>query len=168
MLDELLSQQQQQGAQAANSGIQGKGLMTAPSMPSWPTVFLAISLFVLQYRLSGLLEVPLLGEPDNIMFLPQRFLPAPYFCARLYWLRDSSDGVMGHAPAGYPGLTDAILLAYGVAVWRSLDGTPQGLAISCLTAAAGPAVEVLLINILGLYAYTHPQVDLRAVFLDLD
>lgn len=162
VLDELLVQQHQ-GQQAASVRVQGEGLMAAPSTPSWPTVILAITLFVLQYRLSGFLEVPLLGEPD--ILLPQNNLVAPFCdCTVLIGSEIRSDGECTWVSVGHHGLTDAILLAYGLVVWRCLDGTPQGLAMSCLTAVAGPAVEVLLINILGLYAYTHPQVERRAGF----
>lgn len=59
---------------------------------------------------------------------------------------------------GQPGVADVILLAYGLAVWRGLDNTAQGFAMSLLTAVAGPAVEVFLINVLGLYHYEHPLV----------
>jgi hypothetical protein len=36
-------------------------------------------------------------------------------------------------------------------------GPPQGATMAALTAACGPAVEIGLINLLGLYHYTHPQ-----------
>jgi peptidoglycan/LPS O-acetylase OafA/YrhL len=58
---------------------------------------------------------------------------------------------------GLPTL-DIVLAAAAVAIWWAFDATPQGLAMACLTAVAGPAVEVALINGLHLYAYTHPAV----------
>lgn len=60
-------------------------------------------------------------------------------------------------PGGVPAL-DAVLLAAGIGLWWGFDATPQGLAMACLTAAAGPAVEVGLIQGLHLYSYTHPAV----------
>ena len=32
---------------------------------------------------------------------------------------------------------------YGLSVWRVMDSTPQGLAVSLLTAAGGPIIEVM-------------------------
>lgn len=61
---------------------------------------------------------------------------------------------------GYPFASDIILFCYAAAVWGLLDGTRTGLFMSLLTAVAGPAVEIALINGLGLYAYSHPQMGL--------
>jgi hypothetical protein len=60
-------------------------------------------------------------------------------------------------PGGLPSL-DALLLATAVALWWAFDGTRQGLFMACLTAVAGPAVEITLINWLHLYSYTYPAV----------
>lgn len=59
-------------------------------------------------------------------------------------------------PGGLPAL-DALLLSSGVALWWAFDCSPQGLLMACLTAVAGPAVEVALINGLHAYTYTHPS-----------
>lgn len=54
------------------------------------------------------------------------------------------------APVGaMPSLTDG--------VWAVFDFTEQGLAMAVLTAVAGPAAEVLLINVLHLYHYNNPD-----------
>jgi hypothetical protein len=58
---------------------------------------------------------------------------------------------------GVPTL-DVVLLAYALLHWGVFDGTPQGFAMAALTAVCGPAVEVLLVNELGLYHYMHPVV----------
>ncbi len=89
-------------------------------VPNWSKVLVTISLFVVQYKLSAVLDAPLIG---------------------------------------YPGAEDAVLLAFGLAVWKTLDGTTQGLFMSSLTAFAGPVVEITLINALGLYSYSHPVVS---------
>ncbi|PRW59962.1 white-brown complex 30 [Chlorella sorokiniana] len=91
--------------------------------PSWPFVFTAIALFVLQYAASGALEQPLLDVT---------------------------------LPGGLPAL-DCLLAATGVALWAAFDGTRQGLFMAALTAVCGPAVEITLINVFHLYAYTHTQ-----------
>ncbi|CAG9466520.1 unnamed protein product [Pedinophyceae sp. YPF-701] len=52
---------------------------------------------------------------------------------------------------------DCVLLAWGVAMWAALDRTRHGLGLALLTAVAGPALEVFLINVLGLYSYTSPD-----------
>eukprot|EP00195_Chlamydomonas_chlamydogama_P009987 CAMPEP_0202906088 /NCGR_PEP_ID=MMETSP1392-20130828/37269_1 /ASSEMBLY_ACC=CAM_ASM_000868 /TAXON_ID=225041 /ORGANISM="Chlamydomonas chlamydogama, Strain SAG 11-48b" /LENGTH=214 /DNA_ID=CAMNT_0049594447 /DNA_START=174 /DNA_END=818 /DNA_ORIENTATION=- len=105
-----------------------------PGAPGWPIVLLCISLFVLQYKLSAVLEVPLL----------QQYVSLP-------------PGGFGAAALELPTI-DIVLLLYALAHWRMFDATPQGFAMSTLTAVAGPLVEICLINLLGLYTYTHPQV----------
>jgi hypothetical protein len=60
-------------------------------------------------------------------------------------------------PGGVPTL-DALLAAWGVAVWWAFDASPQGLFMACLTAVAGPLVEIVLINGTHAYAYTHPEI----------
>lgn len=94
-----------------------------PEGYSWPWVNLCISLFVLQYWLSGVLEQPLLG-----VTLGSTAVPA----------------------------LDVVLCAYALLHWVMFDRSTPGLAMSALTALCGPAVEVALINFLGLYHYTHP------------
>ena len=54
-------------------------------------------------------------------------------------------------PGGLPAL-DCFLAATAVAHWLAFDGTRQGLFMACLTAVAGPAVEITLINVVHLYA----------------
>lgn len=68
-------------------------------------------------------------------------------------------------PVGYEGLTDLLLLCTGFVIWRAFDNTLQGLAMSILTAVGGPAIEVVLINGLGLYSYSHPQVGAQLAAL---
>jgi hypothetical protein len=102
------------------------------AVPSWSTVFVAISLFVVQYWLSGKLDNALAsGTLASTTPLPppvQQYLP------------------------------DLLLLSYGLAVWWGFDRTKVGLSMSVLTAICGPAIEVILINLLELYHYSHPQV----------
>lgn len=63
---------------------------------------------------------------------------------------------LGHSLGPLPAL-DALLAGVAWAHWAAFDGTRQGLFMACLTAVAGPAVEVGLINGLHLYHYTHAQ-----------
>jgi hypothetical protein len=51
---------------------------------------------------------------------------------------------------------DAVLLAYALVHWGVFDRSLQGFGMSVLTAVCGPAIEVALINVFGLYYYTHP------------
>ena len=53
---------------------------------------------------------------------------------------------------------DGVLAAWGIAAWWGFDRTAQGLVMACLTAVAGPAAEIGLINIAHLYAYASPDV----------
>jgi hypothetical protein len=53
---------------------------------------------------------------------------------------------------------DVVLAVSGVGLWAAVDGTQQGFAMALLTAIAGPAAEIALINVLGLYQYTLPDV----------
>ncbi|KAG2501978.1 hypothetical protein HYH03_000474 [Edaphochlamys debaryana] len=57
-----------------------------------------------------------------------------------------------------PLLFHGLLLGSGLGLWYAVDGTRQGLLWAILTAALGPVLEVVLINNLGLYHYTHPDV----------
>lgn len=65
-------------------------------------------------------------------------------------------GVTLPLSGGVPAL-DALLAAAAVATWAAFDATPQGGFMALLTAVAGPAVEVVLINGLHLYSYSHPD-----------
>jgi hypothetical protein len=53
---------------------------------------------------------------------------------------------------------DTLLFTYAMLHWLIFDKTPQGFGMAALTAVCGPAVEMLLINVLGLYHYSHPEV----------
>jgi hypothetical protein len=66
--------------------------------------------------------------------------------------------LLGQRLAGGVPTLDALLAAAGVGLWWAFDATPQGLFMACLTAAAGPLVEVGLIQGLHLYQYSHPAV----------
>ena len=61
--------------------------------------------------------------------------------------------------AGHQGVEDAILWAFAFLVWWTFDRSRAGFGMSLLTSLAGPVVEILLIS-LGLYAYSHPSLDL--------
>eukprot|EP00955_Chlamydomonas_euryale_P036730 350539-Chlamydomonas_euryale.AAC.2 len=61
-------------------------------------------------------------------------------------------------PLPVPHTGDAVLAAFALATWWAFDGSVVGLGMSTLTAVAGPAAEVVLINGLGLYEYAHPEV----------
>jgi hypothetical protein len=56
----------------------------------------------------------------------------------------------------YPGAEDLILWIYAVACWAVFDRSRSGVAMSALTAVAGPLIEILLIGF-GLYSYSHPS-----------
>lgn len=51
---------------------------------------------------------------------------------------------------------DAVLFTYALVHWGVFDRSLQGFGMSALTAVCGPAIEIALINFLGLYQYTHP------------
>lgn len=51
---------------------------------------------------------------------------------------------------------DTALLIYALVHWYVLDRTLPGFGMSALTAVCGPAVEIGLINLFGLYHYAHP------------
>lgn len=82
-------------------------------------------------------------------------------CIALFVLQYAASGALeapllgASLPGGVPTL-DALLWAAALVLWWGFDGTPQGLGMAALTAVAGPAVEVALINVLHLYAYSHP------------
>lgn len=52
---------------------------------------------------------------------------------------------------------DVVLATWGLSVWGTFDRTKQGFAMAVLTALAGPAAEIVLINVLGLYHYENPD-----------
>lgn len=60
-------------------------------------------------------------------------------------------------PTPVPAL-DGLLAASALAHWYAFDRTPQGFGMAALTAVCGPLVEIGLINLLGLYDYSHPLV----------
>jgi len=64
-------------------------------------------------------------------------------------------------PIPFPDLpsraADAILFLWGLGAWAAFDNTKQGFAMATLTAVAGPATEIVLINAFHLYAYTSPD-----------
>ena len=55
-------------------------------------------------------------------------------------------------------LVDFILCVWALSTWRVFDGTAQGFFMASLTAVAGPAAEIVLINYGHLYAYSHSDV----------
>ena len=66
-------------------------------------------------------------------------------------------------PFGIPNETprvavDVVLAVSGLAAWWGFDRTAQGFAMASLTALAGPAAEIFLINVAHLYAYAAPDV----------
>jgi len=66
-------------------------------------------------------------------------------------------------PFGIPNETprvavDVVLAVSGLAAWWGFDRTAQGFAMASLTAIAGPAAEIFLINVAHLYAYAAPDV----------
>lgn len=77
-----------------------------------------------------------------------------------YWLSGVLEQPLLGQTLGGSGVPtmDVLLLAYVLMHWGLFDGTSQGFAMAALTAVCGPAVEVLLVNGLGLYHYTHPVV----------
>lgn len=55
-------------------------------------------------------------------------------------------------------LIDFILCVWALLTWRAFDGTAQGFFMASLTAVAGPAAEIILINYGHLYAYSHSDI----------
>lgn len=98
---------------------------------SWGWVHLCISLFVIQYWLSGVLDQWLAGQD-------------------LQEVQSTLGTISQRVP-------DVVLLTYAGAHWWVFDRTHQGLAMSLLTAVCGPGIEVALINMLHLYHYSHPS-----------
>ncbi|WIA14256.1 hypothetical protein OEZ85_002792 [Tetradesmus obliquus] len=128
LLDEAAAAAAQQGGQKQQQQRLLGAAANAPLDPAWPAVLLCISLFVAQYGLSGILEQPTLGQ--TLTLLPGTPIPT----------------------------LDTLLFTYAMLHWLVLDKTPQGFGMAALTAVCGPAVEMLLINVLQLYHYSHPVV----------
>jgi hypothetical protein len=70
-------------------------------------------------------------------------------------------GLLSYAPGpafvDAPLFRDVTLAAYALALWAAVDATQQGFLMAALTALAGPATEIALINVGGLYHYTYPD-----------
>eukprot|EP00882_Tetradesmus_deserticola_P029199 GHRQ01032658.1.p1 GENE.GHRQ01032658.1~~GHRQ01032658.1.p1 ORF type:complete len:121 (+),score=21.84 GHRQ01032658.1:92-454(+) len=85
-------------------------------------------------------------------------------CISLFVTQYGLSGVLeqptlGQTLPGTPVPTlDALLCTYALLHWTAFDSTRQGLAMAALTAVCGPAVEMFLVNVLGLYHYSHPAV----------
>lgn len=75
-------------------------------------------------------------------------------------------GILGEAAASRPPVdlvdrisrVDGPLLVNALAIFLIFERTPGGLFMALLCAAVGPVVEIGLINVGHLYAYTHPDV----------
>ena len=52
----------------------------------------------------------------------------------------------------------AVLASCGVLNWQAFDRTRQGLLLSLLSAVAAPLSELVIINVLGLWQYPHPDI----------
>lgn len=52
----------------------------------------------------------------------------------------------------------AVLAICGALNWQVFDGTRQGLVLSLLSAIAAPLSELVIINVLGLWEYPHPDI----------
>lgn len=50
----------------------------------------------------------------------------------------------------------AVLLPAGGLTWLLFDGTPQGLVLACACGIGAPAIELLLMKLLGLWHYDKP------------
>lgn len=74
-----------------------------------------------------------------------------------YWL--SGELAARAAAVGGPHIpsVDAPLATLAVVLWLAFDRTRGGLFLAALTAVCGPLIEVALINLGGLYAYTWPD-----------
>ena len=73
-----------------------------------------------------------------------------------YWASGALEQPLQGTHVGPVPALDAFLAATAVANWWVFDGTRQGLGMACLTALAGPALEIFIINSLHLYHYCHP------------
>lgn len=54
-------------------------------------------------------------------------------------------------------VTGPLLFLFGALQWYVLDGYAGGLIMGLLTAIAGPAIEMILINVGHLYSYSQPE-----------
>ena len=84
------------------------------------------------------------------------------FGIALYVLQYYISGVMeepllGDKLLGVVPTIDVVLATAGGALWYILDKTPQGFLMASLTAICGPLLEIVLINTLHLYHYSHPD-----------
>eukprot|EP00899_Mesostigma_viride_P022298 jgi/Mesvir1/3252/Mv16391-RA.1 len=82
-------------------------------------------------------------------------------CIGLFAMQYSLSGTLDAAVAAGDAprvCVDLILATTGVAMWFIFDRTKGGLLMAALTAVAGPVLEIILINQLQLYQYTHPDI----------
>ena len=98
--------------------------------PGWRNTLLCIACFVLCYELSGVLD-----EAAAARALTRG---APELTERLAAI-------------------DVPLTVNALAIWAIFERTPGGAIMALATAVGGPLIEVGLINVLGLYHYSHPD-----------
>eukprot|EP00850_Spirogloea_muscicola_P009641 SM000054S18127 [mRNA] locus=s54:753473:755547:+ [translate_table: standard] len=67
-------------------------------------------------------------------------------------------GVLAEASGGSDPSLGACLFLFAVAQWATYDHTKGGLLMAILCAIGGPSLEIVLINVGGLYSYTHPDI----------
>ena len=71
-----------------------------------------------------------------------------------YYLSGLFDSIVGSDPGSIPSL-HAGLATMALVGWQLFDGSIAGLWLALATAVAGPAAELFLVNVPGLYSYTH-------------
>eukprot|EP00850_Spirogloea_muscicola_P007975 SM000041S15534 [mRNA] locus=s41:652036:654112:- [translate_table: standard] len=67
-------------------------------------------------------------------------------------------GILEEASGGSDPSLGACLFLFAAAQWTMYDHTKGGLLMATLCAFAGPLLEIVLINVGGLYSYTHPGI----------
>eukprot|EP00850_Spirogloea_muscicola_P001469 SM000005S17266 [mRNA] locus=s5:1156911:1158978:+ [translate_table: standard] len=67
-------------------------------------------------------------------------------------------GILEEASGGSNPSLGACLFLFAAAQWTMYDRTKGGLLMATLCAFAGPSLEIVLINVGGLYSYTHPDI----------
>jgi len=101
-------------------------------------------------RILGLRQQPVTGYAPS---WSQVFL-----CIALFYTQYWVSGVIDASDMSAGVLPDVVLAVTALSLWYSFDRTAQGLIWAVLTALGGPLLEVLLINGLHLYEYSHPDV----------
>lgn len=96
------------------------------------------------------------GNPEEVPTWPVVLMGIALFVIQYSASGALDEPLLGVQAFGLPAL-DVFLCVTALLFWKIFDGTKQGLFMAILTGTAGFWTEIGLINILGLYHYTHPQ-----------